>query len=336
MPCQAEPDGFEERTLELPGRVIRIRAPAGWTDARLEAWLDWAGGADDLTAAVAEFVETLARRAQAKGLIKDGTARTVFREGLNSLLLSGAAAVGAAPQARAPAVIDADRDGAAEALQDFVAAWRGEQAAAAAATELALRLQLVMDAVLRCEGDPAACADPQANPGLGRAAQAARQAGASAALILDAIALAQAGEHAWRATAPAHAAGALRLVVAATPETLADETARALALAVHATGAVATAPSRAAADQLAEAARAVRGGIDLMAFWTEGRFDVERFEAAVGLLAQALAAASGGPALLGLAGLGDWLAAHGLDYDSEAGRETARELYLAAAAAAAR
>ncbi|HKR89813.1 MAG TPA: ribonucleotide reductase, partial [Phenylobacterium sp.] len=82
-----------------------------------------------------------------------------------------------------------------------------------------------------------------------------------------------------------------------------------------------------------EAARAVRGGVDLMSFWSPEGFDIARFEAAVALLAQALAAASGGPALLGLAGLGDWLAAHGLDYDSEAGRETARELYLAAAAA---
>jgi ribonucleoside-diphosphate reductase alpha chain len=190
-----------------------------------------------------------------------------------------------------------------------------------------------MDAVLRCEGDAEACADPARNASLARAARAARLAGASPALILEAIALARAGENEWRAAAPETSAEALRLVVAGSPDAPAGELGRALALAAHATGAVAFAPSRSAADSLAETPRAVRGGVDLMAFWTDDRFDIERFQTTVALLAQALSAASGGPALLGLAGLGDWLAAHGLDYDSEAGRETARELYLAAAAA---
>lgn len=333
MVTQAASGGIEERALELADRVVTTRAPSGWSDARVEAWIDWAGGEPDLEAAIGEFAETLARRAQAKSLVQDVAERTAFREALTAALLRGAIAIGAAPQTRAPAVVDADRPTAAQALRDLTAAYRGEQAAAAAARELGARLQAVMDAVLRCEGEAEACADPTRNPGLARAAQAARQVGASPAEILDAVALARAGESEWRAAAPEAATEALRLVLAAPPAGLDGEALRAAALAAHATGAVAVAPSRAAAEALAEMPRAVRGGVDLMGFWSDEGFDIARFEATVGLLARALAAASGGPALLGLAGLGDWLAAHGLDYDSDAGRETARELYLAAAAA---
>ena len=330
--------GFEEREIELAGRVATARAPAAWTDARVEAWIDWAGGETDLAAAIAEFAETLARRAQAKGLTKDAAERGRFRGALAEALARGALAIGAAPQGRSPAVLDADRPGAAQAVRDLVAGVRAEQAAAAAAAELAARLQAVMDAVLRCAGEPDACADPGRNASLARAAQAAVQSGASPAMVLEAISLARGGESEWRAAAAEPArdgfrGDALRLIVAAGPEALSGEIGRTLALAAHATGAVAIAPSRGAAEALADAPRAVRGGVDLMAFWSPEGFDVEGFEAAVALLAQALVAASGGPALLGLAGLGDWLAAHGIDYDSDAGRETACELYRAAAAA---
>jgi ribonucleoside-diphosphate reductase alpha chain len=333
MQSQAGLGGFEERALELADRVVAARAPAAWTDARVEAWIDWAGGATDLEAAIAEFVETLTRRAQAKGLVKDIAARTAFRDGFTEALVSGAAAIGAAPLARSPAILDADRPDAGQALREFVGAWRSEQAAAAAAAQLSARLQAVMDAVLRCEGDAEACADPARNASLARAAHAARQAGAPAALVLEAIALARAGEAEWRAAAPEALGESLRLIVAASPEALAGPLGRELALAAHATAAVAVARSRSAAESLADTPRAVRGGLDLMAFWTGGQFDIERFETTLVLLAKALVAAGGGPAVLGLAGLGDWLAAHGLDYDSETGRETARGLYRAAASA---
>jgi ribonucleoside-diphosphate reductase alpha chain len=338
MGHQVSPGGIEERELELADRVVTARAPGGWTDARVEAWIDWAGGETDLVAAVGEFVETLTRRALAKGLVKDVAERTQFRDALAGAMLSGAVAIGGAPQSRAPSVLDVegqlrDRASAPQALRELVASFRGEQAAAAAAAELGLRLQAVMDAVLRCEGEAEACADPHRNPSLARAAHAARQAGASAAVVLEAVSLARAGEVEWRLSPPPATSASVRLVLAAPPEALDGELARAAALAAHATGAVVLAPSRAAAEALADAPRAVRGGVDLMAFWSDDGFDIARFEAAVVLLAQALAAASGGPAHLGLAGVGDWLAAHGLDYDSEAGRETARELYLAAAAA---
>src|SRR5581483_11562291 len=83
-----------------------------------------------------------------------------------------------------------------------------------AAHELTRRMQAVMDAILRCDGDPAACADPQANPSLARAAEAVRTAGAPDALILEAIALARSGESVWEAEAPPTRDEALRLVVA--------------------------------------------------------------------------------------------------------------------------
>jgi len=322
----------EERELELADRVVRVRAPASWTNARVEAWVDWAGGATDLVGAIAEFAETLARRAQAKGLVADPAERAAFRAALANALARGGVAIGAAPQSRPTAVLDAERAATASALRELTAAWRGEQAAAAAAGELGTRLQAVMDAVLRCEGEADRCTDPARNPSLARAGLAAQAAGASAALILEAISLARAGETAWRAAAPEIAAEAMRAVVAASAG-LNGDVARAAALAAHATGAVAIAPSREAAEALAETPRAIRGGVDLMSLWTDEGFDIAGFEAAVALLARALAAASGGPALIGLAGLGDWLAAHGLDYDSEAGRETARELYRAAQAA---
>ena len=75
-----------------------------------------------------------------------------------------------------------------------------------------------MDAILRCEGDREACADPQANPSLARAAEAARAAGASDGVILEAIALARDGESAWEVTAPAPDRHRRGLVVVGPPD----------------------------------------------------------------------------------------------------------------------
>src|ERR1700740_1312076 len=102
MKSQALLGGFEERALELADRVVVVRAPAGWTDARVEAWIGWAGGATDLEEAIEEFVETLTRRALAKGLVKDADARAGFHDALARALVSGAVAIGAAPQSRSP------------------------------------------------------------------------------------------------------------------------------------------------------------------------------------------------------------------------------------------
>ncbi|HZZ69941.1 MAG TPA: ribonucleotide reductase [Phenylobacterium sp.] len=324
MGREASRTRIEGRTAERGDRIVEVQAPAHWTNAQLDAWLDWAGGATDLPTAIADRVEELTARAQASGLIKDVRARTRFRDDLTEALLAGAIALGRAPAAESVGVAEAGAPQIAQA----VAAHRGRVAAEACAFELGRRMQAVMDAIARCEGDAQACADPAANPSLGRAAEAARAAGASDAMILDAIALARAGESAWAVEIANPAESGVRLVVVGPPD-------EGLALAAWATGAVVMAQGRGAAERIAAAAGAWRGGVNLMSFWSHEGFDIDAFEAAVGLLAGALAAAGDGEAAIGLAGLGEWLVAHGLDYDSDAARETARELYLAASRAAA-
>ena len=105
-----------------------------------------------------------------------------------------------------------------------------------------------MDAVLRCEGDAAGLRRSRgAIPSLARAAEAARAAGAPDALILEAIALARAGETlGGRAAAPRRRPCAWL----SSPATRADEADR--AAAAWATGAVvAGAGRRAAAERIA-------------------------------------------------------------------------------------
>jgi ribonucleoside-diphosphate reductase alpha chain len=323
MGSEASGVGLEGRILERAGGLIEVEAPAHWTAARTEAWLDWAEGRPDLPDAIREHARALTDAAQAKGLLPDLRTRRRFEDGLAEAQLLGALALGPGGEP-IPALVEPD----AAALRAHEAAHRARQAAEAAAQTLAARLQAVMDSILRCEGDAEACADPQKNASLTRAAEAARAAGAPDSLILEAIALARAGETAWaecRGAPPAPG-----LIVSADADLLAGAMGAAFARVAWATGDLRIAPSGEAALALAEAARAVRGGVDLMAFWRDDRFDAEAFEGAVHLAAVALGA-QGGPAILGLAGLGDWLVAHGLDYDSDAARATALALYQTAA-----
>ncbi len=330
MGREASRTRIEARVVELGGRLVEAQAPAHWTAARLDAWIDWAARrtdrATDIPAAIADYVEELTGCAQAKGLVKDVRARTRFRDALTEALLVGTLAIGGTMGDRATPVIEAGSLDLAPALTRLTAVHRGRATAAAATDELGRRLQAVMDAILRCDGDAEACADPRANPSLARAADAARSAGASDGLILEAIALARDGEVAWDSEAPAAEPAGAALIVAGALDT----DAAAVARAAWATGAVIVAGDVLTADRIAACGGALHAGIDLMGFWSDAGFDIDAFEGAVALLAGALAAATEGPVLVGLAGLGEWLCANGLDYDSDAGRETARELYLAA------
>lgn len=325
--------GIEGRVLELSSGLVELQAPAAWTDARAEAWLDWADGEANVTEAITHYVEALALQAQARGIVKDARGRGRFRDELAEALARGVIAIGAPPPGSRPLVLGATAPHLSSALSAVTAQHRGQAAARAAARTLGDKLQAVMDAILRCEGDAEACADPRKNASLARAAEAARAAGADDAMILEAMALARAGESAWTAEPPPEDAQRLRLAVAASKRDLKGDLGREIALAAWTTGAVAVAPGPDAAEQAAAQEAGLRGGVNLMALWSDDAFDIEGFEAAVRLLGQALAAAADGPALLGLAGLHEWLVAHGLDYDSPEGRETARELYLAAAKA---
>jgi len=316
----------EGRILELGDRLLEVEAPAHWTTAQVEAWLDWAAGRTDIAGAVGEAVEAITLNAQARGLLRDIRARTQFRDALTEALLCGqiGLAAGGGP---APRVADAGAADGQRALAALVESHLAEAAMQAGAAELAGRLQAVMEAVLRCEGEAAACADPTQNVTLGRAAEQARSAGASDAMILEAVALARAGEPCWPCAGPPRASSGLSLVVAT------EAADGRLARAVWLTGAVTAASSRAAAERIAEAWTAPRAAIDLLAFWRDQAFDEAAFGAAVGLAARAAAASFERPPLIGLAGLGDWLVANGLGYGTPEGRTAARALYAAAAEA---
>ena len=311
--------GIEGRTLELGDRLVEVEAPAHFSNARVEAWVEWAGGRTDLAAAIQEYAYALAGKAQAKGLTKDLKSRTRFRDAIGEAMLLGTIALspGGAP-------LKVLEPGEA-ALSRVTAAHRGREAAQAAAGLMGVRLQAVMDSILRCEGDPAACADPTRNTSLARAAEAARAACAGDATILEAMAMARSGEAAWPCAPPPPAPE--------TPVVALAGAGPALSLAAWTTGRV-IAAVQADSAAIAEAPALPVAGIELMAFWRDGAFDEGGFANAVRLAALALAAEADGPVRLALGGLGDWLVAHGFDYDSDAGRQAARNLIQSARDAA--
>jgi ribonucleoside-diphosphate reductase alpha chain len=325
---RTEPARIERRSLERAGRVVEVLAPAAWTDARVEAWLDWSGGETDLPAAIFRRAEAIAGEADALDLIDDATARAGFRRDLGAAMLAGRIAI-AEPRAPATPLIAYNNDfDFAQALTSLRAEHRGRTSARTAALELGRRLQGVMDAIGRCEGDAAACADPQSNLSLARAAEAARVVGASDAMILDAMTLARAGEDVWDAQVRFEAGEGVALIAACDGEPR-GAIAAALAACAWETGQVVAAFSFDAADRLAAQWRPTRGALDLMAFGTGEDFDRSGFTTTLKLLAVALAS-SGGPIAVGLAGLADWLTAQGLAYDSDDGRRAAREVCLKA------
>jgi ribonucleoside-diphosphate reductase alpha chain len=320
MVSETSRSGIETRFVEVGGRLVDVRAPSHWTEARLAGWLDWAGDQTDLPAAITDFVEDLTIKAKSKGLLRDLRSRADFRDDLTELLMAGVVAFGAPAATRTIPVIDGASPELFTTLADLTAAHRGRIAAATAAEVFGQRLKAVVDAVLRCDGDAAACADPRANPSLARAAEAARAAGVSDSQILEAIAFARAGELSWDVAPSEWPSSEVALVVVGPggPD---------VARAAWATGAVMLAPDRQSADRIVMSQGALRGGVDLMSFWGREDFDTARLLAAVAPLVRGLAAAAEGPALLGLAGIGDWLVAQGLDYDSDQGRAAAAELY---------
>jgi ribonucleoside-diphosphate reductase alpha chain len=315
---------IERRVLERASSVAEVLAPASWTDARVEAWLDWLDEASDLPAALFGYAEELVQRGDEAGLFDSARARGGFRRDLGAAMLSGQMALsGPRTGQRMPVILPADSD-LGGALVTLRAEHRGRSMARAAMRELVARLQAVMDAVLRCEGDAAACADPRANASLARAAEAARTVGATDAMILDAIGLARAGEDLWAASEPVFSdVDGLELVCVAgrQPDSR-------LAVTAWETGAVAAAFSAEAGLAIAKAWGGARGALNVMAFGAGDDFDAAAFDRSAVLLALALtAAADDRPVALGLAGVADWLVAQGLAYDSPAGRAAAHELY---------
>lgn len=166
------------REIERADRIVAVRAPEGWTDVQVEAWLDWAdaeGLAADSDDALTEMAGAWGRRFSPD---KAGALAATMLLGLASPARTPGFAIG---------LIDLSEPDAARRLQADSALRRGERLAAGAVEAVASALERVADAVSRCEGPPADCADPQRNPALARAALAARRAGGADADIVRAM-----------------------------------------------------------------------------------------------------------------------------------------------------
>jgi len=313
-------DAAPERVLRVIDTVLgeaETRLPRDWPTARAEAW----GEGDP----IAETAHRL----------------SAGREHL-AVELAATMALGIAAPGRRQALSAQTCDlGSIEfepMLAAHLCAHRGRAAALWAAVALGARLQSVIDAIGRCEGDADACADPQKNAALARAARAAREAGAPDEAILGAIRLAKAGESVWRAEAPDLAptpflavAGERDLVQAGAPEA-----ARA-ALAGLETGALVMTFAARDAEAAGRALAAPRAAIDVSRFQTDEGFDAEGFAAAVRLWALALDTEAVGEAralALGLAGVGDLLVMQGAVYGSPEAAGLVGALYALAAGAA--
>ena len=338
------------RQIERPLAVLEVLAPRDWTSAQIEAWLDWAetqagagpelgwpAGSDDedlaeqmLDGAFARYAGRLTARGWSLGLFDDEAEAGAFRGALISSLAQGIAAP-AAPLAELPPIAlpmaSAQFIGALEARQT---ALRQARAAEAAAPLLAARLQAVMDAIIRCEGDADACADPRRNSALGRAGRAAREAGASDGLIRHAIALARAGELAWPPSAVFAAASGSPLIGIATRGEGEAEAFQRTMLGAWETGDVLLASAE-GAEAASAALAAPRAALAVEPFFTEAAPDLAGLGALARLWATALALETGRPALdaplaLTVAGVSDVLVRRGLAYGSEDARTAAAEI----------
>ncbi|SPU52432.1 ribonucleotide-diphosphate reductase subunit alpha [Brevundimonas vesicularis] len=191
--ARADRVAMETRAIERPAGVQQVLAPAGWSDVRIEAWLDWVEAegfatplsGDWLNGGVDAWAERLAATGVAEGVFDRAEAATfvealsgIFRLGLAAPAASGPAAVG---------VVDLNDPGAAARLKVHAGRRAAMRLGAQAADALAEALAGVADAVDRCEGPRGDCGDPSRNPALGRAAALARRCGASDADILRAI-----------------------------------------------------------------------------------------------------------------------------------------------------
>ena len=347
------------REIERPSHVVEVLAPRDWTSAQTEAWLDWAdrevaassalgwpsADPDDaeqlLDGALARYAGRLTAKAWSLGLFDDETEANAFRAGLIASLALGLAAPAAPLQPEAPSALPLPSPELQAALQARSAEVRARRTAAEAAPVLAARLQAVMDAIRRCEGDRDACADPRANAALGRAARAARDAGASDGLLRQAIALANAGELVWPAAPPeTEVTAAPMIAVAGAPGLEAGDAAlRALALGAWETGAVLLAASPQAARITGDAMTAPRAAISAELFWRDGALDEEGLAALARLWTVALALESstrpaGAALALTVAGLSEVLVRRGLAYGSDEGRAAAAEILAVAREAA--
>jgi ribonucleoside-diphosphate reductase alpha chain len=345
----------ELRTVETAGALAGVLAPKGLPDARVEAWLDWAETlpgdfpesfpkalADSETSdrVLAGGPDKYARRVaawgSALGLFNRQADALAFRDELYAALTLGLTAVTPARDAATETAIpDIGAIEFAREAAEFAARRQAHTLGDAAVSNLAARLRAVSEAVRRCEGNAAACADPARNLALARAATAARQAGATDPMIADAIALAAFDDPAGRVRDEARTAPKLVVTASRNAVAAADADAALAARLGWRTNAVTVAFDPVDAELIACAGSAPRAAIDVLGFRGDEATDTENFKALIRVVATALAieAAVGGGSVgrLTLAGVSDWLVAQGVAYGSDEGRAGAAGVWRMAA-----
>jgi ribonucleoside-diphosphate reductase alpha chain len=326
---------MEWRDLERTDDIVVISAPSAWSDARVEAWLDWAGEIEPKAAlggGPACYAERVAQAGLARGLFGDKADASAFRDALLATMLSGIAtpAGGQAGLELLPEIAEFEFQ---SIVKDSLGRRRSRVLAAQAAARLDTALAQVADAVRRCSGDPRACADVRKNPALARAARKARELGADDRTILDAIATADAPR------APLVEPSAERELAMVTSASRQDVAAGNDAAAFAAqvgweTSALTLALSPTDAEILARGV-GIGAAIDASAFLDDDGFDVERFTYVCHLWGTALELERGErPARLSLAGVGDCLLSQGWAQTSIEGRDGAAVLWALAVGAA--
>lgn len=352
----AEARGTAMRTVERPDCIVEVLAPADWTSARIEAWLDWAerqptalphleppeilrAGEDEpqlLDGALRRYADRISAWGWAAGVFNKPKDVLAFRQDLLASMALGLAAPGA-PRGEDPGPpLAVESPAFAARASRRLSLRRGLRAAAAGGPLMAARLQAVMDAVNRCEGDPDACADPRQNASLARAARAARKAGASDALLIQAMGLARAGQSVWSAAVPEPLPQEPPLIGVLAREADA-EAAHQAALAAWETGELILAFDPADADAARYALAGPCAGLAVDRFWRPEGFDEMGFAALVRLwtVALDLEILAGGedslladrrPIAITLAGVGEMLVRRGLAYGSPEARAAAAEV----------
>lgn len=326
---------MEWRDLERADSIIVVAAPAAWTDARVEAWLDWAGTIEPkapLGGGPARYAERVAKIGLARGLFGDKADAAGFKDALLATMLAGYAtpAGGQAGLSRLPDISEIEFQ--ATTRQNLTRR-RAASLAAQAANRLDAALAQVTDAVRRCQGDARACADVRKNPALARAARKARELGADDRTILEAIANTDAPRAPLADLTPPPEAD---MVASASRQGVAagDEAAGLAAHLAWETGALTLTFSPQDAEILARGV-AVGAAIDASAFLDDEGFDVERFIEVCHLWGTALELDRGDQqARLSLAGVGDCLLSQGLAQTSPEGRDGAAALWALAVGAA--
>ena len=326
---------MEWRDLERADEIVVVSAPPAWSDARIEAWLDWAGEIEPKAAlggGPARYADRIAQAGLAQGLFGDKTDAAAFRDALLATMLSGVAtpAGGQGGLELLPEIAEFEFQ---STVKTSLGRRRSRALAAQAAARLDAALAQVADAVRRCSGDPRACGDVRKNPALARAARKARELGADDRTILDAIATADAPR---APLVEPSAERELAMVASASRQDVAagNDAAAFAAQVGWETSALTLALSPTDAEILARGV-GVSAAIDASAFLDEDGFDVERFTYVCHLWGTALELERGErPARLSLAGVGDCLLSQGWAQTSIEGRDGAAVLWALAVGAA--